>query len=293
MQFQRFVRWLSSGWPQFSVSRLLRSQLFAVPFLLFTALPAFAILGVGDVVYDPANFEEAVAQLAQMAQQYEQLVQTYEMTASQYQQMIRMARQLPLSVLARYRGLSTPLRNFAAQDSLGNVSAWNRGMNSGADLDGAFDASSEKLGSYEPVLGNVPEDQLDRVKSGYASAELTEGMARSAMQTVGELRGSSAAVEAAIGNLENDSLSDDDSLNTEMAVLNKINATGVLALRNANNTNKLLVALTDAQIIAAKQQRDAEAQAINNHIRFLSEEQALLASQAANASTALSNWRMP
>lgn len=291
MQFQRFLRWLLSIW--LPGSRLLRSQLFVVPFLLLTAFPAFAILGVGDVVYDPANFEEAVAQLAQMAQQYEQLVQTYQMTASQYQQMIRTARQLPLSVLARYRGLTTPWNNFAAADDLGNVSAWNRGMNSGADLDGAFNMASEKLGSYEPVLGNLPEDLRDRVKADYASVELTEGMARSAMQTVGQLRGSSAAVEAAIGNLENDSLSDDDGLNTEVAVLNKISAAGVLALRNAHDTNKLLVALTDAQIIAAKERRDAEAQAINNHIRFLSEEQAVLNAQAADASTALSNWRMP
>ena len=35
--------------------------------------PVLAILGVGDIVYDPTNFEEAVKQLLQMEQQYVQL----------------------------------------------------------------------------------------------------------------------------------------------------------------------------------------------------------------------------
>ena len=62
---------------------------------VMTAAPALAILGVGDIVFDPQNFEEALQQLAQLQQQYTQLVQTYAMIRSQYNQMLWMARTLP------------------------------------------------------------------------------------------------------------------------------------------------------------------------------------------------------
>ena len=49
---------------------------------------AFAILGLGDIVFDPTNFGKLVEQLAQMQQQYTQLVQTYQVVTAQYNQMI-------------------------------------------------------------------------------------------------------------------------------------------------------------------------------------------------------------
>ena len=82
-------------------------------------------------------------------------------------------------------------------------------------------------------------------------------------------------------------------MNTEIAVLNKINAADLIAVRNTQDTNKLLVALAEEQIIDAKRKRDAEAQAINNHIRFAVEGKAVMAAQAAGASEAMLAWRMP
>src|SRR6266571_992085 len=61
--------------------------------------------------------------------------------------------------------------------------------------------------------------------------------------------------------------------NTEIAVLNKINAASVIALRNSQDTNKLLTAVAEQQFIQAKRQRDSEAQAVNNHISFMANEQ--------------------
>jgi hypothetical protein len=78
-----------------------------------------------------------------------------------------------------------------------------------------------------------------------------------------------------------------------VAVLNKINAANLIALRNTQDTNKLLVSLAEAQIVAAKRSRDAEAQAINQHVRFMSEGKAALASQSEGASQAMLAWRMP
>src|SRR5207247_10573297 len=110
---------------------------------------------------------------------------------------------------------------------------------------------------------------------------------------VGRLRANSRAVELAIQGLEDDSLSSDPDMNTEIAVLNKINAAGLITIRNTQDTNKLLVALAEQQIVDAKRKRDAEAQAINNHIRFVSDGKAAMAAQGAGASEAMLAWRMP
>jgi hypothetical protein len=53
------------------------------------------------------------------------------------------------------------------------------------------------------------------------------------------------------------------------------------------------VALAEEQIIEAKRKRDAEAQAINNHIRFMADAKAAIAAQASGASSAMLAWRMP
>ena len=82
-------------------------------------------------------------------------------------------------------------------------------------------------------------------------------------------------------------------MNTEVAVLNKINAAGLVAIRTGQDANKLLVALAEEQTIAAKRTRDAEARAINQHIRFMADGKAILTAQAAGASDAMLAWRMP
>ncbi len=73
------------------------------------ATPVFALLGIGDVVFDPSNYAEAIAQLVQLEQQYEQLVRTYQMVRSQYDHMVMMAKQVPVDMTQRYRAVATPL----------------------------------------------------------------------------------------------------------------------------------------------------------------------------------------
>lgn len=113
------------------------------------------------------------------------------------------------------------------------------------------------------------------------------------MDLVGRLRANAPDVENSIQSLEDDSLSTDPDLNTEVSVLNKINAANVLALRNSQDTNKLLVTLAEQQIIDAKRKRDSEASAINTHIQFMAQEQAVLHSQTGDPSARMLAYRMP
>ena len=66
-----------------------------------------------------------------------------------------------------------------------------------------------------------------------------------------------------IDTLESESLSDDPTENTEVGVLNKINAATVISVRNTQDTTKLLAAVLDHQMVEAKERRDAQVQSIN------------------------------
>ena len=260
---------------------------------LSMAGPALAILGLGDIVFDPSNYAQALQRLYQLEQHLAQLIQIYQRVNSQYEQMMWMARTVPVNMATRYRVLSTPWLTSSAGNTYGTTSGWIAGINQGLNASAGYLQATQSLMNYGPALGNIPADQLSRVKTDYATVELTDGANLHGIQTIGDMRSNAPEVENAIQGLEDDSLADDPDMNTEIAVLNKISAAGVIAVRNTQDTNKLLVSLAEQQLIEAKRKRDAEAQAFNNHIQFMSQGQAVMASQAAGASDAMLAWRMP
>lgn len=252
-----------------------------------------AFLGFGDIVFDPSVYAQAVRQLIQMEQQYVQLVQSYQMLRNQYDQLTRMAQQVPVNMAVRYRAAATPWRTSSAGNTYGTTAPWIAGINTGQGVSDGYARSTEALGVYGSALANIPADQQDHIRMQYGTVELTDGANVSGLETIGQLRAHASAVESTIQGLEDDSLSGDPEMNTEVAVLNKINAAHLITVRTGQDTNKLLTALAEHQIIEAKRARDAEARAINVHIRFATEGKAVMAAQAAGASQAMLDWRMP
>jgi len=264
----------------------------AVVTLLF-ASPARAIFGLGDVVFDPTNYAQAIKSFIQLQQQYAQLVQIYQQSRQQYEQLIWMAKTVPVNMQARYRAVVTPWTRSTATNTYGTTGGWVTAINTGVGADAGYSQAVQKLDAYGSAVGNIPSDQLHRVKTSYATIELSDGSNLQALETIGRVRANAPALERTLQALEEDSLSSDPDMNTQVAVLNKINAANLIGLRNTQDTNKLLVSLAEAQIIAAKRTRDAEAQAIHQHVRFMTEGKAALASQADGASAAMLAWRMP
>jgi hypothetical protein len=270
-----------------------RKLTLGVCLLVVCSGPALAILGLGDIVYDPTSFAELVKQYVQMQQEYAQLVQTYQMVQNQYNQMLFMAKEVPVNMLLRYSTASTPWLNSMPTNIYGTTGGWSTGINTGLGALSGYSAATVNLGTYSGALGNIPGNQLSRLKSNYATVELTDGANVAGLETLGRIRANASAVESAIQNLQNDSLSSDPNMNTQIAVMNKMNAADVIELRNTQDTNKLLATLAEERLIEAKRQRDSEAQAFNEHIQFMAQGQQAMAAQAANASAAMLSWRMP
>lgn len=274
----------------------MRKKILAV--LLVTVLcvgTASAQFGFGGIVYDPTNYHNAVLRYLQLQQHLIQLQKSYAQLVSQYNLAVEMARNLP-NMPARYRAQFSQWRNVTSLDSYGNTTGWVNGANSGlfqTVLTG-YQQATIPLGTYdEAALSSMSPDELARVKSQYASVELSDGANTNALATIGAIRGNAQTLENQINNLEQDSFSGDTGLNSEVQVLNKINAANVLTLRSIQDSNKLLASLLEQQTISAKQQREMTTNAINTEISRRASLVGNMTRLSGTLTNSLENFRMP
>lgn len=271
----------------------MRKKLLAI--LLVTVLcvgTASAQFGSG-IVYDPTNYHNALLRYYQLQQHLAQLQKTYTQVVTAYNLALQMSRNLH-NMPARYRAQFSNWRNATATNTYGNTSGWLGGVNADLNTVNGYLRATTQLSQFNPAaLNGMPDFEQARVKSQYASVELADGANMNALSTIGAIRGNAAALEARMNNLEQDSLSDDQSLNSEVAVLNKINATNVLTLRSIQDSNKLLALLLEQQTIAAKQQREMTTNAINAEISRQASLSANLTQMTGTLTNSLQNFRMP
>ena len=247
------------------------------------------------VVYDPTNYQNALLRYYQLQQHLIQLEKSYAKITSQLNLALQMA-QFVKNMPARYRAVFSQWRNVTSLNTFGNTGSWISGINSGLlpTINTGYLSSTTQLSQYNPYeLSGMNAFELGRVKSQYASIELADGANINAMATIGSIRGNAPSVQTQIANLEQDSFSSDPSLNTEVSVLNKINAAGVLTLRTLQDSNKLLASLLEQQTILAKQQRDITTNTINAEIQRQASLAANMAQVTATMTASLQNFRMP
>ncbi len=266
-------------------------------FLLVMALAvgsASAQFGSG-IVYDPTNYHNALLRYFQLQQHLLQLQQTYAKVLAQYNLALSMAKFVQ-NMPARYRALFSQWRNVTSLNTFGNTGSWISGINSGLlpNINTGYQKSTTQLLPYSSNhLSGMDDFELGRVQSQYASIELADGANINAMATIGAIRGNAQGIETQIGNLEQDSFSSSADLNSEVSVLNKINASGVLTLRTVQDTNKLLASLLEQQTILVKQQRDATTNAINTDIGRQASMAGNISQVTGTITNSLQNFRMP
>jgi hypothetical protein len=190
----------------------------------------------------------------------------------------------------------SPWRYANAQDNYGNATPWINGVNSGNLLKvlSGFQKATSALSFYTPaLLSAMPPGEARRVQSDIATIELVDGAAQNAMATIGAIRANALQTTNTIGTVQNDSLSSDPNLNTEVAVLNKVNATNVLSLQNAQDTNKLLVAILEQQTILSKHLRDSATNITNADIDRRQNSVGLNQQLTSNIGQSLNSYKLP
>jgi hypothetical protein len=256
---------------------------------------ASAQFGFGGIVFDPTNYANALLRYYQLEQHLIQLKNSYAELVTQYNLALAMSKGLQ-NMPARYRAEFSQWRDTFAPDAYGNTGTWVNGINSGlfATVNTGYQLATTELLPYsQNQLSEMNPDELSRVRSQYATVELADGANTTAMATIGAIRGNAQDIQTQIGNLEEDSLSADPELNTEVAVLNKINASDVLTLRTLQDSNKLLASLLEEQTILAKQQRETTANTINTDIERQAGLAANMTEVTGTLTNSLQNFRMP
>jgi hypothetical protein len=197
---------------------------------------------------------------------------------------------------ARYRATFSQWRSFTADDLYGNTRGWVSAVNGAGpqSISQAYQQATIPLLTYgQTDLNAIHAADARNLKSAYASLELTDGANVSALTTVGNMRANAQTVQQQIANLEQDSLSGDSRLNTEVSVLNKINASTVLTLRTLQDANNLRVAALEQQVLQAKRQRDTDVANLNFAIQMRQQVTQNLAPFNSNLARSLGSYRLP
>ncbi|MGC1417180.1 MAG: hypothetical protein WA817_17960 [Candidatus Acidiferrum sp.] len=262
--------------------------------LLIVPVASEAQLGNG-VVYDPTNYHNALLRYYQLQQHLVQLQKTVAKVTSQLNLALKMAQYIH-NMPARYEAMFSQWRAFTSGDLYGNTTRWVNAVN-GAGAQSVSPAYQQAIVPFlafnQTALKAInPADAL-QLKSVAASMQLTDGANISALTTVGNIRGNAQTIQQQIANLEQDSFSGDPTLNTEMSVLNKINASSILTLRTMQDANNLRVAALEQQILEAKQQRDSDAANLNYVIQMRQQTTQNLTPFNSNLTQSLSSYRLP
>jgi hypothetical protein len=277
------------------IMQLANRKAIVTAILAALLLPIVSNAQFGGIVYDPTNYANAVLRYNQLVQQLAQLRRTYQQVLNQYNLALQMSRNLE-NMPSRYRARFSDWRTFTASDLYGNTAGWVGAVNGNGpqNVSPAYQRATIPFLSYSQAdLSVINPADARNLQSAFASLELTDGANVSALTTVGNVRGNAQTVQQQIANLEQDSLSADPALNTEVGVLNKINASNVLTLRTLQDANNLRVAALEQQVLRAKQQRDTDVANLNFSIQMRQQATQSLAPFNANLTQSLANYRLP
>jgi hypothetical protein len=221
-------------------------------------------------VFDPANYANALNEFRELQQTYTTALQTRDQIISAYNLAYQMSR-MPQNLAARYRSDFAQWTNLSSPNTYGNTSAWVNALNIGGSSSASQGYSSAVVQVQKYPAGSY--SSLDPITQAtianqYATSELAQGTTTSTLATLGTIRSNSEAFSQKLANLESDTYSNDPQQQTGNALLGKINSATLLQIHSQQDTNQILAASVEQQLIAQKQQIDAQNRAINQAIYF-------------------------
>jgi hypothetical protein len=254
--------------PQQEVTPMKAARIFIFVFGLLSLLSPMA--QAQWTVFDPTNYANALNEFHQLQQTYTTALQTRNQIIAAYNLAYQMS-QMPQNLAARYKSDFAQWTNLSAPNTYGNTSAWVNALNIGGSSSAsqAYNSSVVQVqrypaGSYSSLDSNTQAT----IANQYATSELAQGTTTSTLATLGTIRSNSEAFSQKLANLESDTYSTDPTQQTQNALLGKINSATLLQIHSQQDTNQLLAASVQQQLIAQKQQIDAQNRAINNAIYF-------------------------
>ena len=239
--------------------------------LLYALAPvAHAQFGSG-IVYDPTQSAHALQQIEQGSQIYTTAVATRNQIVTMYNLAYQLSR-LPQNLAARYKADWAQWTSLQAPpNTYGNTAALVNALNFGAlvqaqqGYNSAYvQAQSYPSGSYSALDARTQAT----VANQYATSEIAQTTTTNTLSTLGTIRTNEQGFATQLANLDSDTFSTDPTQQTQSALLGKINSATLLQIHAQQDTNQILAASAQQQLVAQKQQIDAQNRALNNAIYF-------------------------
>src|SRR5580698_4312586 len=268
-----------------------RMYCFILAVLTALAPAAHAQFGSG-IVYDPTQSAHAVQEIQQGEQQLQkwatelnnwqqhllkeaQIYTTAEQTRTQIVTMYNLAYQMstmPQNLAARYRADWAQWQSLAAPpNTYGNTSPLVNALNFGGLLQAqqGYNTAFVQPQSYPSgMYSSLDSRSQSTVANQYATSELAQTTTTSTLATLGTIRTNEQQFATKLSNLDADTFSIDSTQQTQNALLGKINSATLLGVDLKQGTNQLLAASIQQQLVAQKQQIDAQNRSLNNSVYF-------------------------
>ena len=232
--------------------------------LLLCAGTASAQFGVG-IVYDPTNYHNALLRYYQLQQHLLQLQRTYTQVLAQYNLALADGPQHP----EHARALPGPVRR-SGETRFAHNTYGNTGIVGDRDqlrqlpmITAGYQQATTPLLPYNGQVLADMNARRTRTRRNRSTPRSNSPTASTAIPCTpsAPFAPTRRPSKTRLANLEQDSFSGDPNLNTEVSVLNKINAANMLTLRTVQDSNKLLASLLEQQTIA----RQAAARGHHQH----------------------------
>lgn len=253
------------------MKRLATAALVVCLIVALCAAPARAQLAV----FDPLNYVQAIAQVQQMIKEYEFLLQQ--------------AKRLP-NMAGRYRRFTPgwPPHDLGRVFYAGGIL---EGFNTGDPSGAGYRSMAHYRDSFPDVAWRMPEALRGPLATNYANIELADSVATMAIDQIGKMRDTTNLMMYTIEGLEDDAYSADDDLQTQTAILNKINATGVVGLRLTVQNHELIGDTLEQLVVDNKRKRDTETRISNATIHQWRYGAAYGADLFQNTARNVDSWR--
>ena len=247
-------------------------RIFVFIFGLLSALAPVAHAQFGSgIVYDPTQSAHALQQIEQGSQIYTTAVATRNQIVTMYNLAYQLSR-LPQNLAARYKADWAQWTSLQAPpNTYGNTAALVNALNFGAlvqaqqGYNSAYvQAQSYPSGSYSALDARTQAT----VANQYATSEIAQTTMTNTLSTLGTIRTNEQGFATQLANLDSDTFSTDPTQQTQSALLGKINSATLLQIHAQQDTNQILAASAQQQLVAQKQQIDAQNRALNNAIYF-------------------------
>ena len=247
-----------------------RLAVFILGFFTAHAPLAHAQFSSG-IVFDPTQSAHALQQIEQGSQIYTTALATRNQIVTMYNLAYQMSR-LPQDLEARYKADWAQWTSLQAPaNTYGNTAALVNALNYGAlttAQQGYSSAYVQAQGYPSGSYSSLDSRTQATVANQYATSELAQTTTTNTLATLGTIRTNEQGFASKLSNLDADTFSTSSTQQTQAALLGKINSATLLQIHSQQDTNQLLAASIQQQLVAQKQQIDAQNRALNNSIYF-------------------------